>query len=68
MPESGSGGLIPPPNIAAMAAAILSWPGGGKFGGGRPNGGGRPRGGMDGREEGGIEGAAEGRERGGGVK
>ena len=55
----GSGGLIPPPNMAAMAAAMLS-PGGGmapKFGGGMPKGGGNPRGGMDGRDTGGRVGA-----------
>ncbi len=34
----GSGGLIPPPNMAAMAAAMLSCPGGNP-GGGIPNGG-----------------------------
>ncbi len=54
-----SGGLIPPPNMAAaMAAAIPSCPGGmpGNPGGGIPKGGGSPRGGMLGT---GMLGAAE---------
>ena len=55
----GSGGLIPPPNMAAIAAAMFSCPGGipGNPGGGRPKGGGSILGGIDGTEVAGIEGA-----------